>query len=85
MSVTLEIPAEIVQCVRVPPQEIEGRLRLEMALALYGQELLSSGKACALARLTRWEWEELLSKRQIPRHYCEADLTEDLAHAKSRQ
>jgi predicted HTH domain antitoxin len=69
----------------VPPQEIEGRLRLEMALALYGQELLPSGKACALARLTRWEWEELLSKRQIPRHYCEADLTEDLAHAQSRQ
>ncbi len=85
MSVTLEIPAEIVQCVRVPPQEIEERLRLEMALALYAQNLLSSGKACALARLTRWEWEELLSKRQIPRHYCEADLTEDLAHAQSCQ
>ncbi len=85
MSVTLEIPADIVQCVRVPPQEIEGRLRLEMTLALYAQKLLSSGKACALARLTLWEWEELLGKRQIPRHYSEADLAEDLAYAQSRQ
>ena len=49
-----------------------------MTLALYAQKLLSSGKACALARLTLWEWEELLGKRQIPRHYSEADLAEDL-------
>jgi len=71
--------------VRLPPQEVEERLRLELALALYGQNLLASGKACALAGLTRWAWEELLGKRQIPRHYTEADLTEDLLDAHSCQ
>ena len=85
MSVTIEIPTEIVQSVRVPPQEVEERLRLELAVALYSQNLLSSGKACALARLTRWQWEELLSQRRVPRHYSEADLAEDLDHGQRRQ
>ena len=85
MSITLEIPPDVAQSVRVPPQEMEARLRLELAVALYGQNLLASGKACALAGLTRWEWEELLAKRRIPRHYAEADLVEDLDHAQGRQ
>ena len=80
MSITLEIPPEIVGNVRLPSQEVEPRLRLELAIALYSQDLLSSGKACALAGLTRWEWEATLGKRQVPRHYSEADLTEDLSH-----
>lgn len=85
MSITLEIPPDVVQSVRVPPQELEARLRLELAVALYSQNLLASGKACALAGLTRWEWEELLAKRRIPRHYSEADLAEDLDHVQGRK
>ena len=85
MSVTLEIPADIASSVRVPPQEMEARLRLELAVALYSQNLLASGKASALAGLTRLEWENVLGKRAIPRHYSEADLAEDLDHANSRE
>ena len=85
MSVTLEIPADIASSVRVPPQEMEARLRLELGVALYSQNLLASGKACALAGLTLLEWENVLGKRAIPRHYAEADLAEDLDHANSRQ
>jgi predicted HTH domain antitoxin len=81
MRLTFEIPPEILQNLKVPPQEIEERLRLELALALYSQKLLSSGNACALAGLSRWAWEELLGKRQIPRHYSDEDLAEDLGHA----
>jgi uncharacterized membrane protein len=48
MSVTLEIPAEIVESVRVPPQELEERLRLELALALFR-------RTCSpQARRARW-------------------------------
>ncbi|MBI4024304.1 MAG: UPF0175 family protein [Verrucomicrobia bacterium] len=85
MNVTLQIPSDIAQSVRVPPQELEQRLRLELALALYNQNLLSSGKACALAGLTRLEWEELLDKRKMTRHYSETDLVEDMNHARSCQ
>jgi predicted HTH domain antitoxin len=81
----LEIPPEILQSLKVPPQEVEERLRLELALTLYSQKLLSSGKACALAGLSRWAWEEVLGKRHIPRHYSEEDLAEDLRHAKRGQ
>jgi predicted HTH domain antitoxin len=85
MSVTLEIPAEIASSVRVPPQERQSRLMLELAVALYSQNLLPSGKACALAGLTRLEWEELLGQRKVLRHYSDADLAEDLSHGKRRE
>jgi predicted HTH domain antitoxin len=85
MSVTLEIPADILSSVRIPPQEMEARLRLELAVALYSQNLLASGKACALAGLTRLEWENVLGKRAVPRHYGEADLAEDVSHAQRSQ
>ena len=84
MSVTLEIPADVLSSVRIPPQEMEARLRLELAVALYSQNLLASGKACALAGLTRLEWDDLLGKRAVPRHYGEADLAEDCQEANRR-
>jgi hypothetical protein len=31
--------------------------------------------------MTRWQFEELLASRRIPRHYTEADLEEDIRHA----
>ena len=81
MSVSLEIPPEVVENVRIPPHELEARLRLELAIALDTQDLLSSGQACALAELTRSGWETTLGRRRVPRHYSDADLAEDLHHA----
>jgi len=81
----LEISEDIVDALRLPPKEVEGELRKELALALYQRGVLSSGKARALIGATRWEFEELLGKRQIPRHYTEKDLEEDLRYAQSCQ
>jgi len=50
-------------------------------VALYQRGILSSGKAAALARMNRWEWEELLGARKIPRHYADEDLDRDIAYA----
>ena len=74
----LEIPKDIVNALRLPPGEVEGELRKELALALYQRGALSSGKASPLAGMTRWEFEDLLGKRHVPRHYTEKDLKEDL-------
>lgn len=49
MAVTLHIPDSITVGRRQPEGEIEERLRLELALALYGQRILSFGKAAELA------------------------------------
>ena len=83
-KLTLEVPEEVVEAVRLPPAEMEGELRKELAVALYRRGVLPLGKARILAEMTRWQFEKLLADRQIPRHYSAADLTEDLQHAHGR-
>lgn len=81
----LKIPEDVVDALRLPPDEVDAELLKELALALYQRSALSSGKACRLAGMTRWEFEELLGQRRIPRHYTEENLEEDIEYARSYQ
>jgi len=81
---TLEIPDEVSQAMRLPPPEAKARLRLELAVSLYTQQILSLGKAAELAGLSRLELNEALSKRGVPMHYSEEDLKEDLAYGRGQ-
>lgn len=81
MKLTLDVPGEVLEAVKLPPAEVEKEFRKELALALYHRGVLSLGKARILAQMTRWEFEELLGQRGIPRHYTEADLEEDIRYA----
>jgi predicted HTH domain antitoxin len=78
MEFVLEIPGEVIEAVKLPPQEIEPEFRKELALALYQRGALSLGKARSLAQMTRWEFEELLGRRQVKRHYTDQDVDEDI-------
>ena len=80
-DVTITVPQDIVQALRLPPDAVAAELQRELAVALYQRGILSSGKAAALAGMTRWEWEELLRARKIPRHYADEDLDQDIAYA----
>jgi predicted HTH domain antitoxin len=80
-KLTLEVPSEVIDAVKLPPAEVEAELRKELALALYRRGVLSLGKARILAGMTRWQFEQVLSDRQIPRHYTEKDLQDDLSYA----
>lgn len=60
------------------------KLRTELALALYRQGVFSIGKARRLAKISRWELEELLGERKILRHYTEADLQDEIRYARER-
>jgi len=84
-TLTLEIPKEITQALRLPPQDQESRLRLELAVALYSQNILGVGKAAELAGLTRLRFDEELEQRRVPMHYDESDLAQDVAYGCSRQ
>ncbi|NCP16390.1 UPF0175 family protein [bacterium] len=84
-TLILEIPEDVLESVKLPPDEIEKEFRQELALALYKRGVLSSGKACVLAQLTRWQFEMLLGHRRITRHYSAADLEEDIQYAQSHQ
>ena len=85
VGMSLQIPAEILSAVKLPPKEVEHEFRKELALALYQRGVLSLGKARLLAQMTRWEFEELLGRRKILRHYTDVDLEEDIQYGLGRQ
>jgi predicted HTH domain antitoxin len=82
-KLTLEIPEDVVDAARLPAAELERESRRELAVALYQRGVLPLGKARVLARMTRWEFEELLGQRGVERHVGADDLEEDLRYARS--
>jgi len=84
-TISIELPSEVVQAIPLPEQEIPKRVRLELAVALYAQELLSLGKAAELAAMPRLAFNDLLAARGIMMHYGEKELAADLAYAKRGQ
>ena len=76
--VVIEIPEGL----RIPPGELEERLRVELALRLYEKGIASLGQARRIARVSKWEFLELLAREGIPLHYGEEDLREDLEAAR---
>ena len=83
MTLTLHIPDSVVAGLRLPEGEIPQRLRTELAIALYAQGALSLGMAAELAEVSRLFFGELVGQRNIPRHYGDEDLAQDLAYARS--
>jgi predicted HTH domain antitoxin len=85
VSLSLEIPDDVSQAMRLPPAETKSRLQLELAVSLYAQEILSLGKAAELACISRLELSDALAKRGVPMHYTQEDLSNDLAYARGSQ
>lgn len=81
MPMTLEVPDEIQNAMRVPKPERQSRLLIELACALYQREILPCGKAAELSRLSQFRFGQALAERGIARHYTEADVAEDIAYA----
>lgn len=83
-DLSLQIPGEVLAALKLPPREAEEELLKELAVALYQRGILTLGKARLLARMSRWDFEELLGRRGIARRYGEKDLEDDLAYARRR-
>ncbi len=81
MSFMLDIPDSVARAMRLPPRERRKQLKTELAVSLYGQGILSLGKACELAGMSKVEFGILLGRRDIPRFYDEQDLQDDLTYA----
>jgi predicted HTH domain antitoxin len=80
-ALTLEVSADVLAAVKLPQAETEKEFRRELAVALYQRGVLSTGKARLLAKMTRWEFEELLGQRDVVRHYAQDDLEDDIRYA----
>lgn len=81
MGIVLEVPDSVAQAIRLPEKRMQAGLLLELAVALYAQELLSFGKACELAGVSRREFAATLLMRDVPRHYGAEELEDDLSYA----
>jgi len=72
--VVIEVPEGL----RIPPGELEERLRIELALRLYEKGIASLGQTRRIAGLSKWDFLELLAREGIPLHYGEEEPGEDL-------
>jgi hypothetical protein len=45
----LQVPDSVARSLRLPEGEAEDRLRVELAISVYSQDILSFGKACELS------------------------------------
>ena len=83
MTYHVDIPESVANSLKLSAPEIQPRLRTELAIALYAQSILPFGKASELAELSRYAFADLLVQRNIPRHYTEDELTQDIGYARS--
>ncbi|MFB6202658.1 MAG: UPF0175 family protein [Halorhabdus sp.] len=79
---TIEIDDEVYEALRLPEGERSKAMKQELAVALYARDILSFGKARELAELSKHEFHTLLGDREIPRHYTDTELAEDLEYAR---
>jgi len=75
---TIEIDDDVYEALQLPEGERSPAMKRELAVSLYARDVLSFGKARALADLSKREFQELLGEREIPRHYGERELEEDI-------
>ena len=71
MELTLKIPQEVFLALKLPDQDLESVLLLELSISLYQRKILSFGKARELSGLSKWQFHEELGKRKIERHCIE--------------
>jgi predicted HTH domain antitoxin len=79
----VDIPRDVFNSIRIPEDEKEQELQLELALSLYSRGALSFGKARQLAGLSKEEFHVKVRERDIKRHYTEEELEEDLEYGKA--
>lgn len=78
MRLSIEVPEDLVQAIKLPAEEVPVRLKRELAIRLYAKGLLSFGKARQLAGMTRWDFHDLLGEEGVLRRYDIKELEEDL-------
>lgn len=82
MSLTLDIPDDVMAAMPVPASEREHYLLLELACSLYARDVLSLGRAAELAKISKIEMGLEVGRRGIARHYTQAELEADVAYAR---
>lgn len=85
MVITLQIPEEVLRAIPGSAADVEAKLRLEFACALYRSELATFGSAAQVAGLPLFVFGHELTRHGIMRHYGEAEMSDDVAYVASHQ
>lgn len=77
---TIEID-DVYEALQLPEEERSGAMKRELPVSPSARDILSFGKARALAELSKRAFQELLGEREIPRDYGEREPEEDFEDA----
>ena len=66
LTVSLNLPRDLLGVLDVPETNLSNRLRELIALELFREGLISSGKGGELVGKTKWDFIQLLAKHNIP-------------------
>lgn len=66
LTVSLNLPRDLLGVLNVAETSVENRIRELIALELFREGLISSGKGGELVGKTKWDFIQLLAKHNIP-------------------
>jgi len=76
-TITVQLPADILQAARVPTDQATTEVKKMIVLFLYARGTISLGKACELLGISQWEFFELNKELGLTMHYDLEDYRED--------
>ncbi len=84
LTVNLKIPRDLLGALDVPEAQLEAQILELVALELFRQERISTGKGAELLKISKWEFIQLLAQHDIPYFTESADeLAAEVATAQS--
>ena len=66
LTVSLNLPRDLLGVLNVPETSLSNRLRELIALELFREGLISSGKGGELVGISKWDFIQLLARHNIP-------------------
>lgn len=76
--IVIEIPEEIADNLRLPPNQIKNHLKRELAIHLVRERICTSAQGARLAQMPRLAFEHLLGERKVPWFGNIDDVEEDI-------
>ena len=66
MTIPLTLPRDLLGAMDIPPARLEPRLRELIALELFQEGLISTGKGAEILEISKVEFIRLLAQHEIP-------------------
>ncbi len=84
LTVNLRLPKDLLESLNIPETQLEAHILELVALELFRQERISTGKVAELLGISKWEFIQLLAQHKIL-YFSEssAELTAEVATAQT--